>query len=100
MKDDLKDGEVIVQVITNCDEEFRAISSKTLLEIAARRGTGDYDQKEIDQMRKDFFKASRPCWVQRTSQCYCNLVLDGSLEAESWLELIDGSEEDDLPIEN
>jgi hypothetical protein len=85
----LTGDEVVVEVSTDRDDCFRAVSRKVLREIAKRRGTGDYDLKVIDEMRDAFYKESRPVSVSRTSEADFSLVLDGSNEAESWMEILE-----------
>lgn len=86
---------VIVQVSTSRDDFFREIDEDRLKEIASRLRPGeDYDVKVLDQMRVDFWESSKEARVYRTSEADYELVLDGSMDAESWTEMLQAWSED------
>lgn len=85
------DDNVVVKVSTSRDDLFRKIDRQRLKEIASRLKPGeDYDIPTLDRMRTDFWEGSMEYRAYSSSEADYELVLDGSLDRESWEELLEG----------
>ena len=82
---------VIVKVSTADDEVFREVDEDVLRDMAGR--SDGADDAALAALGEEFWSSSREARVYRSSEASYGLCLDGSLDAESWAEVVEALDE-------